>query len=252
MRQIKKQIKTLLKPLLKVVGFVPSEELINKNHKDYLLNNIIDLVKKANYEPRFILDIGANRGSWTRKWIAAFPATRAILVEPQEWLKPYFQDLLNEKITYLAAGAGKSNGEFMFTINSDRDDSSSFRFSEKEAHERGFKQVTIPVYSIDTIIDQHKHVPDIIKIDAEGIDLEVLDGASKAFGKTELFFVEVAVNSHTMPNDIKTVINVMDEKGYRVFEFTDLNRPFPANALWLAELAFVKKGGFLDSKDWRF
>jgi hypothetical protein len=39
----------------------------------------------------------------------------------------------------------------------------------------------------------------------------------------------------------------MNEKGYRLFEITDINRPFQLQVLWLAELVFVKKNGIIDS-----
>jgi hypothetical protein len=42
------------------------------------------------------------------------------------------------------------------------------------------------------------------------------------------------------------MVNYMDDKGYTLFEITDLNRPFKPNVLWLTELAFIKKGGIID------
>ena len=40
----------------------------------------------------------------------------------------------------------------------------------------------------------------------------------------------------------------MDENNYRLFEITDINRPFQPQVLWLVELVFVKKNGFIDSQ----
>jgi hypothetical protein len=88
-----------------------------------------------------------------------------------------------------------------------------------------------------------------IKIDAEGLDLEVLEGASSFFGKTEIFKIEASVVSKVYDNDVLKVLNYMDSKGYRLFEITDLNRPSSNQVLWLVELAFVKKGGIVDSHD---
>ena len=108
------------------------------------------------------------------------------MVEPQKWLQASFQDLLdsNKKISYHAVGAGKENGSFKFTIV-DRDDSCSFKYTEEEAKEKGFKQVEIPVVTLNNLIKESENpVPDIVKIDAEGLDLEVLAGASDLFGKT--------------------------------------------------------------------
>jgi hypothetical protein len=37
----------------------------------------------------------------------------------------------------------------------------------------------------------------------------------------------------------------MYNKGYKLFEITDLNRPFENKVLWLVELMFIKKAGVL-------
>jgi hypothetical protein len=39
----------------------------------------------------------------------------------------------------------------------------------------------------------------------------------------------------------------MNEKGYSLFDLTDLNRPFSPQVLWLVELVFVKKDGFINN-----
>lgn len=168
------------------------------------------------------------------------------MVEPQNWLKNSFEDLLqNPNIKYEPCGAGKEDGSFLFTI-SDRDDSSSFIYSKEEAEKNGFKQIEIPVYTVNNLCKKYNLKPDLIKIDAEGLDIEVLDGASDWFGKTEVFMVEATIRSKAYPNTLQKMINYMDSKGYEVFDFTDLNRPFEPNILWLVEIVFVKRGGIID------
>ncbi|MBC8032648.1 MAG: FkbM family methyltransferase, partial [Chitinophagaceae bacterium] len=82
----------------------------------------------------------------------------------------------------------------------------------------------------------------------EGIDLEVLKGASDYFGKTEIFLVEATVVSKHSKNDVVTVINYMKENGYKLFDITDLNRPFNPKVLWLIEMVFIRENGLLDSQ----
>ena len=42
----------------------------------------------------------------------------------------------------------------------------------------------------------------------------------------------------------------MDNKGYEIFDFTDLNRPFKNGLLWLVEILFVKKD--MTDKDFQY
>ncbi|WP_394775095.1 FkbM family methyltransferase [Flavobacterium sp.] len=252
---MKKKIKKVSKLLLKKLGYnlskvSASNTAIDTNSKNFLLSNFYDTLKKLNFEPKHIVDIGANHGTWTRETLQYFPEAYYTLLEPQEWLKESFQDILqtNDKVQFHPVGAGEKKGSFLFTIV-DRDDSCSFRYTKEEALNAGFKQLEIPVVTLNELLFESKiPVPDIIKIDAEGLDIEVLKGASDFFGKTEIFMVEAGVVIKSFDNNILKLMNFMDENGYKLFEITDLNRPFALKVLWLVELVFVKKDGFIDSQ----
>lgn len=249
-KKIKKVSKVLLKNLGYTVSKVSTVKTVDTNTKDFLLSNFYNTLKKINFEPKHIVDVGANHGTWSREALQYFPDAYYTLLEPQEWLKESFNDILekNPKVQFHSVGAGEKKGSFLFTIV-DRDDSCSFRYTKEEALEAGFKQIEIPVVTLnDLLFESEIPVPDIIKIDAEGLDIEVLKGASDFFGKTEIFMVEAGVVNKAFHNSFLELINFMDDKGYRLFEITDLNRPFELKVLWLVELVFVKKGGFIDSQ----
>jgi FkbM family methyltransferase len=252
-KNIKRMLAKLFHPLAVKLGYVNKNSSFDQQKKlferDFLLYNFYDLLKKMNFNPKHIVDVGANHGSWTRQALKQFPDAHFTLLEPQEWLTPSFQDLLdnNPKIKLHNVGAGEKEGSFMFTIL-DRDDSCSFRYSEEDAKKAGFEQVEIPVVTLNGLLkNSDKPVPDIIKIDAEGLDIEVVRGASDFFGKTEIFMVEAGVGNQLFENSLQKLVNFMDECGYRLFEITDMNRAFAPGVLWLVELAFVRKGGVLDS-----
>jgi hypothetical protein len=38
----------------------------------------------------------------------------------------------------------------------------------------------------------------------------------------------------------------MEVKGYRLFDITDINRPLEIKLLWLVELVFIKRDGYVD------
>jgi FkbM family methyltransferase len=246
---IKKLAKKIIGPLAMKLGYrLQTKSAISE--KNNLLATLCTNLQQLKFTPKHILDVGANHGKWTRELLRYFPNAYYTLLEPQHWLVTSFQDLLdaNHKIQFLPVGAGAENGSFLFTI-SNRDDSSSFRFSSTEAAERGFKQVEIPVVTINEIVEKNpdKPKPDLVKIDAEGLDIEVLNGASSLFGITEVFMVEVSVSNKKFKNDVLTMMKYMDDRGYKLFEVTDLNRPYQPKILWLMELVFVRKGGPLDN-----
>ena len=87
---------------------------------------------------------------------------------------------------------------------------------------------------------------DILKIDAEGLDLQVLDGAGETLSTTEIVLIEASVSNPDYPNSAIAVIQKMDCLGFRLFDLTDLNRTPNRNLLWLVEAVFVRKGSAID------
>ncbi|WP_018615830.1 FkbM family methyltransferase [Segetibacter koreensis] len=245
-KSIKKILIKLFRPIAHKLGYSAKDSLGTNS----LLNLFYTNLKSFGFNPVHIVDIGANHGRWTREALKHFPDAYYTLLEPQYWLKSSIEDLLNtnKKINFNGVGAGASAGSFKFTIH-DKDHSCSFKFTEEEAHQRGFKQVDLQVVTLNELLADNKlPTPDIIKIDAEGWDIEVLKGASIFLGKTEIFMVEVAISCKHFDNTILKMMNFMNEAGYTFFDITDLNRPIEPKVLWLAELVFIKKNGFLDSK----
>lgn len=248
-------IKNLIGNLLKTLGYqitkisdVNSSTKVIKTieNKENLLSTFYNNLKAHKFHPKFIVDIGANTGTWTRELLKNFPDASVVMIEPQQRLMPSFQDLLSDRVSYLPLGVSNKNDILRFTIH-ERDDSCSFIYTEQEAKDMGLEQIQIPVKTLNSIVNENNYpIPDLIKIDAEGLDLEVIEGASDFFGKTEIFLVEASVSCDTYKNTVTKIVNLMDQSGYQMYEITDLNRPFPKSPiLWLIEIAFVRKDGFL-------
>lgn len=202
------------------------------------------LVKRHGFAPRRILDVGANRGNWTREALAHFPGAEFILVEPQDALKVHIADLLaaGAPIRWINAGASDRAGKLALTL-APRDDSSSFVLTPEQARAAGYPQIEVEVRTINEIVaSTGGTVPEMVKIDAEGFDLKALAGASNLFGKTDIFFVEAAVCATGIPNTMAAVVAAMDAAGYRMIDITDINRSPKHGVLWLCELAFMRNG----------
>lgn len=254
---MKKLIKNILKkifsPVAKKLGYTKSAfEPNDINGKNNLLKNFYSILNQIKFKPIHIVDVGANHGTWTRETLKYFPDAYYTLLEPQAAMEKSISDILNlnSKVKFNGVGAGSELGVVKFTLV-ERDDSCTFLYSEEEAKEKGYEQIEVQVVTLnDFLPTTNLPIPDIIKIDAEGLDIKVLEGCSNYFGKTEVFMVEAAVVNNDMPNSLVKVITLMDTYGYKVFELTDLNRPFEIRVLWLLELTFVKKGGIIDSFKW--
>ena len=95
------------------------------------LRRFFAALKGRGFSPRHIIDVGANRGYWTRDALEYFPEAYYTLIEPQDHLKDDVQDLLTRKdgkIRWIGAGVSNTPGTLPFTI-SHRDVFSSFAIS---------------------------------------------------------------------------------------------------------------------------
>jgi FkbM family methyltransferase len=239
----------VLSPLMGRLGFSRKVH----SEKNELLERFFTVLKTIGFKATHIVDVGANHGTWTREVLQYFPGANFTLLEPQETMRNSILDLLTpeSKVTFHAVGAGRAAGTLKFTI-APRDDSSSFAYPDAEVKRLGLRQIKVPVVTLSEFLPTTGLLPpEMIKIDAEGLDLDVLEGARSYFGVTEIFMVEAGVVCKAVDNDILKVITYMDENGYRLFDITDLNRPFAAPVLWLVELVFIKKGGFIDTKSFQ-
>lgn len=248
-RIIKRILVKCFNPIAKRLGFIDrlSVPVFQTNS---MLGNFFILLRNAGFNPKHIVDIGANEGNWTKKAMQYFPNAYYTLVEPQSKLVDKMSTILkkNKKVFLHTMGLSNVSGTFKLALDPVRDDSASFRFSEEEVDELNLEQVEVTMDTLNNLLlNSRLPVPDIIKIDAEGIDIKVLEGASNFFGKTEVFFVEATISNKSMKNTLYAVIDFMNDKGYKPFDFTDLNRTQKQNALWLVEIVFVKDSGLLDN-----
>jgi FkbM family methyltransferase len=217
------------------------------------IDNLLDCLQKLNFYPKHIVDVGANHGGWTRRMLEVFPTCYYSLLEPQPSLRDSVADLLsNPKIVLHTLGASSKSGNLAFTIV-DRDDSCNFRMSAEAAAAEGYKQIVVEVTTLDDLfLHSHLPKPDVIKIDAEGLDLDVLQGSKSLLPTCELLFLEAAVQCKSFPNRVINVISTVEDYGFSLFDITDINRTQFHNALWLVELAFVRKNGPLESQVTRY
>lgn len=222
----------------------------NKNEleKGSLLGHFYTLLQNQNFYPKNVYDIGANKGTWSQECMRFFPNANYYLFEPQTQFKTEIEENLSgyNNFQVFFVGLGDKKGDTRFTIH-DRDDSCSFSFSEEEAKQRGFKQVKLPMVILDEFVKEEKlELPSLIKIDAEGLDMEVLKGAGEILKTAQVIMVEVGVMNNRIPNSALSIVSYLDALGYKFFDITDLNRPFSNEVLWLCEFAFIKKNGVLD------
>lgn len=238
-------IKRIIQGTLNNVGYRLAR-VTEPSEVNYGLDNFFPLMKRFGFAPRHIMDIGANRGNWTRAAIKYFPQAQYTLVEPQDELKVYIKDLVDRGYHLQWINAGASDRPGMLPLHIMNLDHSSTFLQLPRTQSESIRQIDVPIRTVNEIVaSSGSPIPEMVKIDAEGLDLNVLAGASDLFGKTEIFLAEASVGQRDFSNTAKNLICAMADAGYRIIDITDLNRSRKDGVLWLCEFAFLQNESHL-------
>jgi len=154
------------------------------------------------FNPRTILDIGANRGMFTKCLNYVFPNAAIYAFEP---LKDCFEELyalkkvVNKLECYNVALAEKSFETF---IHRSSYDYSSSLLEMNELHKQAFPYTAgeqlekIKVQTLDTVLNGiNISRPLLMKIDVQGYEKFVLAGATETLKQTDYILCEMSLRS---------------------------------------------------------
>jgi FkbM family methyltransferase len=201
-----------------------------------------------------ILDVGANRGDWTRLAHAVYPDAQFVLIEPQREMASYLDALCAEDIRcrWFEAGAGSKPGELTLTIWPDLV-GSSFMAPEVDAAQSDRERRIVPIVTVDELFAREEYAaPELVKLDIQGFELEALRGAEGIFDTTEVFILEVSLFEFLPDQPILSdVVSFMGERGFVVYDVAGFARRPLDGALGQLDLCFARRDGVLrQSSSW--
>ncbi|GHU61134.1 hypothetical protein FACS1894123_00030 [Bacteroidia bacterium] len=175
------------------------ERSINKARKQFYRS----FVNKGD----LCFDVGANRGNRTRPLLNI--GARVVAIEPQQSCQKILIRKFGKKIELVPKGCGESNAVKDFYI-ADVDVLSSFSDkwmnSVKSSHRFGDnkwdKVVQVEITTLDTLIEKYG-IPQFIKIDVEGYELNVLKGLTKP--------IDMISFEYAIPEGIDAAIACIEE-----------------------------------------
>lgn len=194
-------------------------------------------VKQLGFEPRTVIDVGACLGTF--ELYETFPESKLILIEPVAENAPHLAKICNQykDATYIIAAANKEPANVTISVSPNLIHSSIISNSADVSKDSEVRNV--PGITLDGLCKQLQlEGPYLIKVDVDGLEVDVLAGATQILQNTEYVIVEVCLFGQ-----MYDVITFMKSQAFVVYDIVDLGYQPSSGALWQVDMAFVKESG---------
>lgn len=218
---------------------------------DYPYDVEAKLLRNIGIPRAVMLDIGANTGVYSALFEDAVGSDNLYLFEPLPHLQRYLKKRFPKAHVLEFALSEKQDKQFIRVpyINGKRYDSRATFNNHVEANQTGFDEYEVQFYPLDDVV-KRMGLADIgfVKIDVEGHELEVLNGAVETLTQFKpLILIEIEARHHRFPiADVFSRFEAMGYKGYyvnpRTFELLGIDlfeSGRDQNQQWLTSRQFL-------------
>ncbi len=188
--------------------------------------NALARLKSLGFTPAVVYDIGAYRGGWTRLAAELFADAQFVLFEAN---RDHAAELAASGRRHVIAALGETDGGTRaFHVPRAGDVTGASLYVENTSHyaEQNLQVRTVETVRLDTLVVREKlPVPDLIKIDVQGAELEVLAGARDTLRSAQALIVEVSFVDYNKGGPLAAqVIAALDRLGFKCADVCEVHR----------------------------
>lgn len=174
----------------------------------------LGFLSKNNLDVQTIIDVGIQHK--TEELIETFPHLKHILFEPVEEYYPFIEIAYrNLDYTLVKTAVSNENGEASLGISrlASKDITHSAILKSNDGGEnRVVKKVTLDSFFEDKNYD----LPYLLKIDVDGHEIPILQGAEETLKNTNCVIIEAPIP------DLPERINFLTERGFKLWDIVDI------------------------------
>ena len=207
-------------------------------------------LKNSNVEPKTIVDVGANVGQFAVAASKFFNQSMIISIEPDPMVSKELKKNLRGHLNFevITCAVGNTIGKVKFYKNQDSQVSSILEIGGMRKslfpESRVTDEVDIPINTLDALFDNRNiESPILVKLDVQGAELMVIDGARDFLNKVKWLVIEIAfVDLYKGEPSFEKICKMLDLHG---FEFIKpLNFHASPSGLEIIEMdAFFQRRG---------
>lgn len=204
--------------------------------------------RAAGLRPSTVVDVGAAYGDFTRRCLCVYPESRYILVEPLREYGGRLKKLASvSPAVEVVSAVAASSIEDEVVINVHPDLVGSSLYLEDEDSDVNGAPRTVPAVTLDGLCqDKGLTGPYLVKVDVQGAEIDVLNGAENVLREAEFVLLELSFFQFFQGGpQFYDVVLFMKERGFVAYDIFGLQYRMLDNALSQADVAFVKEDGAL-------
>ena len=177
------------------------------------LNKNIGRLRLFGFDLNYVLDIGAHLGSFSKLVNSIFPNCKLILFEPNKICFEQLKKLNYETYDWLLYKESNKKLKFYYDSSNDTSTGRSI-YIENTKH---FKNKDFD-YLITKKLDDFKSDEniDLIKLDVQGAELDILQGALNTLSKTKFVLIETSLINYNLGAPLENkIIKYMKHIGFK-------------------------------------
>jgi FkbM family methyltransferase len=198
----------------------------------------LEAMAALGFSPRSIVDVGAYQGRWSEMARSIWPDSSIVMVEPNAAKEPNVGTVaqrIGARLVENLLGA-EDGQEVYFNVMA----SGSSVMSERSP------------LTLDTVIGQLRG-PALLKIDAQGYELEILKGARLLLKDVEAVLLEVSIiEINEGAPLLHDVVLFMKNAGFVSYDILEIHRRPLDRALNQVDIIFVREGSQLHADNRHF
>jgi len=205
----------------------------------------LERLKKAGFSPKLLFDVGASHGIFVEEAWKEWPRLETYAFEPE----PEFVAVLREKekrfpslhvCSSLVGATSKTEQPYYHYLgastvlmeNVDRPDQKTIA---------GGPVRSSRMIRLDQFCEEQKCIPDFLKIDVQGYELEVLKGAEGILSSVEVVYTEVNhLEIYAGVPLASELIGWLAQRGFALHDICEFYRRPLDQALWQSDMIFVQ------------
>lgn len=200
-------------------------------------------IRSLNFYPKLIIDIGVAKE--TTPLLKVFPNSKYLWIEPLLEFESSLKELAKKyKGDYILAAAGSFPGTLPINVHRAHLEGSSL-YNETDGAIFDGQERNIPVVTLDSLKERYQMHKDILlKIDAQGAEINVLKGALQVLPACEVVILEVFFFEFLKgAPQFFEVVAFMKSNGFVIYDMFDwYYRPIDGS-LATEDVLFVKENG---------